>query len=91
MRATLPGAVTPLGRQMSKYPLEPCLSRMLIESTKLGCGEDVLTIAAMLSVENVYYKPPRLDTDETRGPRGVDAAALEAHIDLHHDGGDHIT
>lgn len=33
------------------------LAKMLIMSVHLGCSEEVLTIVAMLSVENVFYRP----------------------------------
>ena len=46
------GLLTRLGRKMAEFPLEPQLSKMLLTSVILGCSEEVLTIVAMLSVEN---------------------------------------
>ena len=60
------GNVTPLGREMSHYPLDPPLSRVLIESTRRGCVPEALTIAAVLSVESVYFRPPRRHGAGTR-------------------------
>ncbi|CAM9121225.1 unnamed protein product [Choristocarpus tenellus] len=40
-----------------EFPLEPQLSKMLITSVELGCAEEILTIVAMLSVENPFYRP----------------------------------
>lgn len=51
------GNVTPLGRQMTDFPLSPGLSRTVILSTRLGCEDLVLAVAAMLSVENVFVSP----------------------------------
>jgi ATP-dependent RNA helicase DHX8/PRP22 len=51
------GLLTRLGRKMAEFPLEPCLSKMLITSAELGCSEEILTIVAMLSVENPFYRP----------------------------------
>ena len=51
------GLLTRLGRKMAEFPLEPSLSKMLIISSELGCSEEVLTIVAMLSVENPFYRP----------------------------------
>jgi ATP-dependent RNA helicase DHX8/PRP22 len=51
------GLLTRLGRKMAEFPLEPSLSKMLILSADLGCAEEVLTIVAMLSVENPYFRP----------------------------------
>lgn len=51
------GLLTRLGRKMAEFPLEPQLSKMLITSIELGCGEEVLTIVSMLSVDNPFYRP----------------------------------
>jgi ATP-dependent RNA helicase DHX8/PRP22 len=51
------GLLTRLGRKMAEFPLEPQLSKILLTSVELGCSEEVLTIVAMLSVENVFYRP----------------------------------
>merc|ERR1712238_172027 len=51
------GLLTRLGRKMAEFPLEPNLSKMLILSVDLGCSEEILTITAMLSVENPFYRP----------------------------------
>ena len=44
------GELTPLGAQMSEFPLDPCLSKMLLSSVRLKCVREVLTIAALLNV-----------------------------------------
>lgn len=54
------GAVTDTGRCMAQFPLEPVLSRILIESSKHGCAGPVASIVAMLSVENVFIKPSQI-------------------------------
>ena len=51
------GLLTRLGRRMAEFPLEPQLSKLLIQSVHLGCSEEVLTIVSMLSVQNVFYRP----------------------------------
>ena len=51
------GLLTRLGRKMAEFPLEPNLSKMLILSVDLGCSDEILTITAMLSVENPFYRP----------------------------------
>ncbi|XP_078434276.1 RNA helicase family protein isoform X2 [Wolffia australiana] len=45
------GVITQIGRKMSELPLEPSLSRTLIEANELGCLFEALTVAAMLSAE----------------------------------------
>ncbi|EXJ84291.1 adenosinetriphosphatase [Capronia epimyces CBS 606.96] len=51
------GLLTRLGRKMADFPMEPGLSKVLIASVEIGCSEEVLTIVAMLSVQNVFYRP----------------------------------
>lgn len=45
------GMITQVGRTMAELPLEPSLSRTLIEANELGCLSQALTVAAMLSAE----------------------------------------
>lgn len=43
---------------MAEFPEDPMLSKMIISSDKYKCGEEALTIAAMLSVNNaIFYRP----------------------------------
>nr|XP_031363568.1 pre-mRNA-splicing factor ATP-dependent RNA helicase DHX16 [Lonchura striata domestica] len=42
----------------SRLPVEPMLAKMILASEQYGCTEEVLTVAAMLSVNNaVFYRP----------------------------------
>lgn len=51
------GLLTKLGRKMAEFPLEPQLSKMLLTSVDLSCSDDIITIVAMLTVQNVFYRP----------------------------------
>ncbi|PWN39059.1 P-loop containing nucleoside triphosphate hydrolase protein [Ceraceosorus guamensis] len=51
------GLLTRLGRKMADFPMEPQQAKMLIASVDLGCSEECLSIIAMLSVQNVFYRP----------------------------------
>lgn len=51
------GDLTPLGRKMVEFPLDPPLSKMLIMSEEFGCSSEVATIAAMLSIPSIFYRP----------------------------------
>ena len=42
---------------MAEFPLEPPMSKVLIASVDLGCSEEILTILAMLSAQNIFYRP----------------------------------
>ena len=52
------GDLTTLGRKLVEFPLDPPLSRMLVASGDFGCSQEILTIVSMLSVPNVFYRPP---------------------------------
>ena len=52
------GDLTSLGEKMSAFPMEPSLSKLIIESETYGCSEEMLTIVSMLSVPTVFYRPP---------------------------------
>jgi pre-mRNA-splicing factor ATP-dependent RNA helicase DHX15/PRP43 len=43
------GNLTPLGEVMSMFPLDPQLSKMLIESPGYKCSNEILSITALLS------------------------------------------
>ncbi|CAI4230298.1 unnamed protein product [Auanema sp. JU1783] len=51
------GQLTPLGRKMVEFPLDPTLSKMLIVSENMGCSDEVLTIVSMLSVPAIFFRP----------------------------------
>lgn len=52
------GELTELGRQMTSFPMDPSLAKLVIESSKkYGCSEEVVTIVSMLSVPSVFYRP----------------------------------
>uniref|UniRef100_A0A8C5A108 RNA helicase n=1 Tax=Gadus morhua TaxID=8049 RepID=A0A8C5A108_GADMO len=52
------GELTKLGRRMAELPVDPMLSKMILASEQYKCSEEVLTIAAMLSVNNsIFYRP----------------------------------
>uniref|UniRef100_A0A7S3JRX4 RNA helicase n=1 Tax=Aureoumbra lagunensis TaxID=44058 RepID=A0A7S3JRX4_9STRA len=52
------GLLTRFGRKMAEFPLEPPLSKTLIAACiDFNCGHDVVTVVAMLSVEEPFYRP----------------------------------
>lgn len=50
--------LTSLGRKMSKFPLDPRFSKILLSAHKFGCIEEALTIVSVLSSESIYINPP---------------------------------
>lgn len=52
------GELTKLGRRMAEFPLDPMLSKTLIQAEVYKCSEQILTICAMLSVGgSIFYRP----------------------------------
>jgi pre-mRNA-splicing factor ATP-dependent RNA helicase DHX38/PRP16 len=51
------GDLTPAGRKMSEFPMEPSMAKMLITSVDYKCSAEMLTIVSMLSVPSVFYRP----------------------------------
>lgn len=51
------GLLTRIGRKMADFPLEPSLAKMLMFSVDLGCSDEIITIVAMLTAQNVFYRP----------------------------------
>lgn len=52
------GELTKLGRRMAEFPLDPMMSKALVASEKFGCSEEIMTVCAMLSVNNsIFYRP----------------------------------
>ena len=42
------GSLTPMGRQMVEFPLDPALSKMLIVSIEMKCSAEVLVSPCIL-------------------------------------------
>jgi ATP-dependent helicase HrpA len=65
--------LTPLGRLMAKIPLDPRISRMLIQAQKEQCISDILIIAAALSIQDPRERPmEKTDSADQMQARFVD-------------------
>ncbi|CAA7038978.1 unnamed protein product [Microthlaspi erraticum] len=52
------GELTKVGRKMAEFPLDPMLSKMIVASEKYMCSDEIISIAAMLSVgSSIFYRP----------------------------------
>lgn len=74
------GFLTALGRKMAEFPMEPALAKTLLASVDLECAAEVLSVVAMLSVQNVFYRP-----------KDKQAAADQRKQRFHSVHGDHLT
>jgi ATP-dependent helicase HrpA len=53
-------ALTPLGRRVAQLPVDPRLARMVVEAGRLGCADEVIVIAAALSIQDPRERPSEL-------------------------------
>eukprot|EP00931_Biecheleriopsis_adriatica_P011948 TRINITY_DN113045_c0_g1_i1.p1 TRINITY_DN113045_c0_g1~~TRINITY_DN113045_c0_g1_i1.p1 ORF type:complete len:710 (-),score=160.11 TRINITY_DN113045_c0_g1_i1:113-2242(-) len=74
------GDLTDAGDQCAEFPLDPQLAKMLIDSPNFKCSNEILSIAAMLSVPNVFVRPKEFAKEAD------DAKQRFTHLD-----GDHLT
>jgi len=74
------GLLTKLGRKMAEFPIDPPMSKSLIASVDLGCSDEILTILAMLSAQNIFYRP-----------RDKQAQADQKRAKFFQPEGDHLT
>jgi len=74
------GDLTDAGDQAAEFPLDPQLAKMLIDSPKFKCSNEMLSVSAMLSVPNVFVRPKEF------GQEADDAKGRFTHLD-----GDHLT
>ena len=75
------GEMTKLGAQMAEFPLDPQLSKLLIASSETySCSNEILSVAALLSVPNIFLRP-----------REQQAQADAAKRKFVHPDGDHLT
>ncbi|EEF39827.1 ATP-dependent RNA helicase, putative [Ricinus communis] len=70
---------SPVGFQVAESPLEPMISKMILSSNQLGCSEEIITIAAVLSIQSIWIS--------TRAQKELDEAKLRFAAAE----GDHVT
>ncbi|MEH6814664.1 MAG: ATP-dependent RNA helicase HrpA, partial [Motiliproteus sp.] len=51
------GRLTPIGRNLSRLPVDPRIGRMVLEAQNNGCLSEVLIIASALSVQDPRERP----------------------------------
>ncbi|KAF8230540.1 P-loop containing nucleoside triphosphate hydrolase protein [Tricholoma matsutake] len=73
--------LTPLGREMAFFPLEPVYARAVVASKDLGCTLEIIDIVSVLSATSKLF----VDMTEQR------EAASDARRMFRHPSGDHLT
>ena len=51
------GKLTKLGRRLADLPVDPRMGRMVLEADRLGCADEVIVIAAALSIQDPRERP----------------------------------
>jgi ATP-dependent helicase HrpA len=72
--------LTPLGRKLSQFPVDPRLARMVLEADRNGCVREVMVIVAALSIQ-----------DPRERPADKQQAADEKHARFRDPGSDFLT
>ena len=52
--------LTKLGRRLADLPVDPRMGRMVLEADRLGCADEVIVIAAALSIQDPRERPADL-------------------------------
>jgi len=55
-------ALTPMGQELARLPLDPRVGRMILEARDRGALDEVLVIASALSVQDVRDRPMEMQT-----------------------------
>ncbi|TDH70455.1 hypothetical protein CCR75_000382 [Bremia lactucae] len=74
--------VDPLGTQMAEFPVAPALAKVLLESYQFNCTAEMLSIASVLSVGDVFLN--------SRGSRERQEKIAQAMEHFAHPDGDHL-
>ncbi|KAL1513446.1 hypothetical protein ABEB36_002857 [Hypothenemus hampei] len=50
--------LTPFGKKLAKFPLDPKYAKILLTAENYGCFKEALTVVALLSSESILLNPP---------------------------------
>jgi len=80
-------SLTQLGFDMSTFPTDPRVARMLLESLSNGCSWEVLGVAGALQVRDLFFKPRKSQQQQPQIMLDYETAMSEV-VDR---SGDHVT
>lgn len=67
------------GKRMAKLPVDPIYAHLLLQSPTYGCTREMLTAVAMLSAENVMFRPGGGGLEMGSGSENLGQRAVQAH------------
>lgn len=76
--------LTPLGRRLARLPVDPRMGRMVLEADRLGCAEEVVVIAAALSIQDPRERPleERAQADASHARFADESSDFLAYLNL---------
>ncbi len=76
--------LTPLGRKLSRLPVDPRLGRMVLEADRLACAEELCVIAAAMSIQDVRERPADLQAqaDQSHARFKADDSDFLGYLEL---------
>jgi ATP-dependent helicase HrpA len=76
--------LTRLGRRLARVPVDPRMGRMVLEADRLGCADEVIVIAAALSIQDPRERPAerREAADQLHARFADERSDLLAHLNL---------
>ncbi|PVA73744.1 ATP-dependent RNA helicase HrpA [Mycobacteroides abscessus] len=72
------GTITELGRRLARLPLDPRIGRMILQADAEGCVEEILVLAAALSIPDPRERP----ADREEAARQKHARFADDHSDF---------
>ncbi|MGI8802949.1 MAG: ATP-dependent RNA helicase HrpA [Solirubrobacteraceae bacterium] len=74
--------LTALGRRLAQLPVDPRFGRMVLEADRLGCAEEVIVIAAALSIQEPRERPAdqRAAADEQHARNASDQSDFLSYL-----------
>ena len=78
------GAISEVGRQLARLPVDPRIGRMLLEAIKQNCLDEVLIIASGLSVQDPRERPVERQqaADQAHAQWADEASDFAAFVNL---------
>jgi len=76
--------LTPLGRRLARLPVDPRMGRMVLEAGPRACAEEVVVIAAGLSIQDPRERPAdkRAEADALHARFADEASDFTAYLNL---------
>lgn len=71
---------SPTGFQVAEIPLDPMIAKMILSADTFGCSEEIITVAAVLSVQSIWVSV-----------RGIQKELDEVKLRFAAAEGDHVT